>query len=95
MTRSATRTSSKIIMQCPFCRKKGPKELVEGPKRFNGCAAAAVIVLAIPTCGLSLILLLVLLLAKPGSVLRQMRRIVCSARLTRPRFRDIIQVYSR
>ena len=35
MSKSARRGFNKVIKTCPQCRARGPKELVEGPKRFN------------------------------------------------------------
>ena len=38
MATSARRGFSKVIKRCPYCGKKGPKELVEGPKRVRWTA---------------------------------------------------------
>jgi hypothetical protein len=53
----ALRQFNKIVCECPFCGKYGPKELVEGPKRLNVGIVITAIVLIPFTCFLSLIML--------------------------------------
>lgn len=50
MGRAAYRTSNSIMKKCPYCRKYGKKELVEGPKRLNVVHLVLVILGTLTCC---------------------------------------------
>jgi len=53
MAISARRGFSKVVKTCPYCRARGPKELVEGPKRFQ---TVPYLIFSLITCGLGFLL---------------------------------------
>jgi hypothetical protein len=53
MVKAAARQFNKVMVDCPHCGSRKPKELVEGPFRFN---TGLYFCISLFTCGLGLVL---------------------------------------